>query len=229
MESNTAEPLNENWLELMKYLIPHLSIDAMLQAGKGELGNELVAQHLISHTRVLSEKYDLRLKSQFQQAPQSGVEFKKFTLYDDHTPVVTSCNTVLNEQPTPPQVDVNKVVEVIDNIESDLHQTVFDSRDGDLISSYNSGVTDTVKKCISEIEALPVTSGGDGWIRVETPPIESNRYWCYVKELGDLGWSYYQWNCYYDKQDNEWRDNMKKVYVTHWQPLPTPPTTNNNE
>lgn len=37
------------------------------------------------------------------------------------------------------------------------------------------------------------------WKNVKNnPPIESNRYWCLVEEINDLGNSYFQWNCYFD-------------------------------
>lgn len=55
------------------------------------------------------------------------------------------------------------------------------------------------------------------WISVEERlPEEGGRYWCYCKELNDLGTSYFEWNCYYDPQAKEFRDNHEKHYVTHW-------------
>lgn len=64
----------------------------------------------------------------------------------------------------------------------------------------------------------------DKWISVETtPPTDSNRYWCYVEEVNDLGKSHFQWNCYYDTDKKEFRDNGVVMRVTHYQPLPNPP------
>jgi hypothetical protein len=68
--------------------------------------------------------------------------------------------------------------------------------------------------------------GEQKWISAETPPKESGRYWCYVRELNDLGVARYQWNCYYDKEVNQWREKSMGAgdQVTHWQPLPSPPS-----
>jgi len=80
-----------------------------------------------------------------------------------------------------------------------------------------------IERIIACIEALPTTT--DEWVSVETPPKESGRYWCYVKELNDLGNSYFQWNCYYDARVNDWTDNFTPYTVTHWTNLlPQPPT-----
>lgn len=51
---------------------------------------------------------------------------------------------------------------------------------------------------------------------VTNPPKDGGRYWCHVVEHGDLGESTYQWNCYYDKKDNNWSDNLESMKVTHW-------------
>jgi hypothetical protein len=62
------------------------------------------------------------------------------------------------------------------------------------------------------------------WIPVsERLPEESGRYLCYVKEINDLGISYFQWNCAFNKNDNSWSDKLVRMEVTHWQPLPEPP------
>lgn len=65
--------------------------------------------------------------------------------------------------------------------------------------------------------------GEDKWISVDTPPKEGGRYWCYVKAIGDLGVSYYQWNCSYHERENRWSDRGLIGNVTHWQPLPAAP------
>ena len=63
-----------------------------------------------------------------------------------------------------------------------------------------------------------------GWINARiSPPRESGRYWCVVKELNDLGISYFQWNCYYESLDNQWRDKGSIVTVTHYMPLMSMP------
>jgi len=51
------------------------------------------------------------------------------------------------------------------------------------------------------------------------PPAESKRYWCYVEEIGELGLSHFEWNCYYDKEVNEFRDQHNVMRVTHWTEL----------
>jgi hypothetical protein len=48
-------------------------------------------------------------------------------------------------------------------------------------------------------------------------PKESDRYWGYIEEFGDLGVSYYQNNVYYDKEDNRW--SCIGGRVTHWTEL----------
>lgn len=55
------------------------------------------------------------------------------------------------------------------------------------------------------------------WYAVESKlPEEGGRYWCYVKELNDLGFSHFEWNCYYDPEKREFRDNLQVMRVTHW-------------
>lgn len=65
----------------------------------------------------------------------------------------------------------------------------------------------------------------DKWISVDTPPKEGGRYLAVVKELNDLGYCTYVWNCCYQEVENRWSDNLKDMTVTHWQPLPSPPKT----
>lgn len=54
------------------------------------------------------------------------------------------------------------------------------------------------------------------WISINTPPLESGRYWCLVEEMRETGISHYQWNCYYNNVDNTWWDLKQQVKVTHW-------------
>ena len=61
------------------------------------------------------------------------------------------------------------------------------------------------------------------WIPATNPPKEGGRYWCYCKEINDLGISHFQWNCSYDIQENSWRDNHETYNVTHWTELLPPP------
>ena len=63
------------------------------------------------------------------------------------------------------------------------------------------------------------------WISIkDSLPEEGGRYWCYVKEITDLGISYYQWNCSYHEIEKRWTENTYIVpIVTHWMPLPEPP------
>lgn len=66
----------------------------------------------------------------------------------------------------------------------------------------------------------------DDWIDVnDSLPEESGRYWCYVEHLGDLGFSYFQWNCDYNSQLQRFSDMTLKngERITHWRPLAKPP------
>lgn len=68
------------------------------------------------------------------------------------------------------------------------------------------------------------------WISVEDRlPEESGRYWCYIKELTDLGFSHFQWNCAYNANEKRFSDSTltNGENVTHWQPLPAPPIETN--
>jgi hypothetical protein len=60
------------------------------------------------------------------------------------------------------------------------------------------------------------------WIPVdEHLPEEGGRYLCYVEELTDLGFSYYQWNFYFDPMTKTFSSDGDRV--THWMELPEPP------
>jgi hypothetical protein len=64
------------------------------------------------------------------------------------------------------------------------------------------------------------------WISVKDRlPTEGGRYWCYIKELNDLGFSYFQWNCCYDEREKRFTDSTLTggENVTHWMTLPKPP------
>lgn len=62
------------------------------------------------------------------------------------------------------------------------------------------------------------------WVHVnDRLPAEGGRYWCYIEENGESGVSHFQWNCYYDPNDKEFRDQFIKMLVTHWQPLLSTP------
>lgn len=62
------------------------------------------------------------------------------------------------------------------------------------------------------------------WISADARiPEESGRYWCYVKEINDLGVSHFQWNCAFDAITKLFTDNLKTMIVTHWMPLPESP------
>lgn len=66
----------------------------------------------------------------------------------------------------------------------------------------------------------------DDWIDVnDSLPEESGRYWCYIEHLGDLGFSYFQWNCDYNSQLQRFSDMTLKngERITHWRPLAKPP------
>lgn len=79
-------------------------------------------------------------------------------------------------------------------------------------------VTNVLKR-LSSGETKPVSH----WISVEERlPEESGSYLCYVKELNDLGFSYYTWNCRYYILHG-FTENLRHMNVTHWMPLPPPP------
>lgn len=66
----------------------------------------------------------------------------------------------------------------------------------------------------------------DDWIDVnDSLPEESGRYWCYIEQLTDLGFSYFQWNCDYNSQLQRFSDMTLKngERITHWRPLAKPP------
>ena len=68
------------------------------------------------------------------------------------------------------------------------------------------------------------------WISVEDRlPDEGGRYWCYVREVTDLGVSHFQWNCCYNEDTKTFTDSTltNGENITHWMPLPEPPTINN--
>ena len=50
-------------------------------------------------------------------------------------------------------------------------------------------------------------------------PKEGGRYLCIVREINDLGTSYFQWNCACNPNDNRWSDNGKTMIVTHYTEL----------
>lgn len=92
------------------------------------------------------------------------------------------------------------------------------------IFNRTEGRPNVCEKCNRE-EMVPA----DRWISIYTPPKESGRYWCYVKEVNDLGISTFQWNCAYDKENNTWSDNLQNMSVTYWQPLPPAPGEHNTK
>lgn len=64
------------------------------------------------------------------------------------------------------------------------------------------------------------------WIDVnDRLPEEGGRYWCYVRDLNDLGVSHFQWNCAYNENEKRFSDStlLNGEQVTHWRPLPEPP------
>lgn len=76
------------------------------------------------------------------------------------------------------------------------------------------------------LEWLDESAMKDEWISVhDRLPAESGRYWCYIKELTDLAFSYFQWNCYYNAKERRFSDSTltNGENVTHWRPLPEPP------
>ena len=50
-------------------------------------------------------------------------------------------------------------------------------------------------------------------------PKEGGRYWCLVREVDDLGISYYQWNCNYNENEKRWASNAFRKDVVFWTEL----------
>lgn len=64
------------------------------------------------------------------------------------------------------------------------------------------------------------------WISVaDRLPEEGGRYWCYLREITDLGASNFQWNCAYNEGEKRFSDCnlVNGEQVTHWTPLLEPP------
>lgn len=73
---------------------------------------------------------------------------------------------------------------------------------------------------VKEVEEWHKMATNGGWNRyVINPPKESGRYLCIVHEQGDLGESYYQWNCSYNSESKQWSDNLEVKTVLYWMPL----------
>jgi hypothetical protein len=54
------------------------------------------------------------------------------------------------------------------------------------------------------------------------PPKEGGRYWCVIREVNDLGMSYFQWNCAYSPNE-KWTDDFIIYDVIYWVELPDMP------
>lgn len=83
-----------------------------------------------------------------------------------------------------------------------------------------------LKKKKEQFTPLITGEEQDDWISVDDQlPIEGGRYWCYVMHQGDLGVSYFQWNCDYNDQLKRFSDMTltRGEVVTHWRNLPDPP------
>lgn len=77
-----------------------------------------------------------------------------------------------------------------------------------------------------ELKLKKVKKELDDWIDVnDRLPEESGRYWCYMKDINDLGTSYFQWNCAYNANEKRFSDStlFNGEQVTHWRLLPEPP------
>jgi hypothetical protein len=58
------------------------------------------------------------------------------------------------------------------------------------------------------------------------PPKECGRYWCVVRDVNDLGTSYYQWNCAYHPENTwggKWSSNALLKDVVLWTEFPQIP------
>src|SRR6478609_6826637 len=61
-------------------------------------------------------------------------------------------------------------------------------------------------------------------VRDKLPDDSHGRVLVYVREVDDLGISYFVWNCSYSKAHG-FTDKRQHYDVTHWMPLPEPPKT----
>ncbi len=68
---------------------------------------------------------------------------------------------------------------------------------------------------------MPSTSFSLTWKDAQKePPKEGGRYWCIVREINDLGTSYFQWNCAYNPNDiPRWTSNALRHDVILWTEL----------
>jgi len=70
---------------------------------------------------------------------------------------------------------------------------------------------------------IPSTTFTLTWKNVDKElPKEGGRYWCIVREVNDLGTSYYQWNCAYDPEatwTGKWSSNALRKDVIWWTEL----------
>jgi len=77
------------------------------------------------------------------------------------------------------------------------------------------------KQPVNIAHVMPSTSFSLVWKNAEKePPKEGGRYWCIVREINDLGTSYFQWNCAYNP-DNlyKWSSNALSHNVIWWTEL----------
>lgn len=104
----------------------------------------------------------------------------------------------------------------------DCYNTEFDAKES-LVH-----VWDDILLAMEEYAAQPA----EEWVAVEDGlPEEGGRYWCYCESVGELGKSYFQWNCAYDPLTKTFHDFAYSFKdgerVTHWMPLPAPPSNQN--
>lgn len=57
------------------------------------------------------------------------------------------------------------------------------------------------------------------------PPKAGGRYWCVVRDINDLGTSYYQWSCAYHPENTaiKWSSNALLKDVVLWTEFPQMP------
>lgn len=46
------------------------------------------------------------------------------------------------------------------------------------------------------------------WKQAGNPPENAGRYWCYIRTLSDLGFSFEQSNCGWNPWDNRWYNEI---------------------
>jgi hypothetical protein len=82
-----------------------------------------------------------------------------------------------------------------------------------------------------ELKLRKMQKDREDWIDVNDQlPGEGGRYWCFMRDITELGTSYFQWNCSYNAKEKRFSDStlFNGELVTHWRELPPPPKNKTN-